>query len=56
MYSLDEIIRMNNPKPGEYEKQIIRNMVRNTKVDIIDLDKLSFEKKQELLNKIFGGK
>jgi len=56
MYSLDEIIKQNNPKPGDYEKQIARNKARNSKVKKIDLDKLSSEEKQELLNKLFEGR
>jgi len=33
MYGLEEIIRMNNPEPGGYEKQVKKNIENNSKVE-----------------------
>lgn len=56
MYSLEEIIKQNNPKPGKAEKQIAKNKKRNARAEIIRLEDLSYEKKQEELNKVFEGR
>lgn len=56
MYGLDEIIKMNNPKPGDYEKQIAKNKKRNARIEIIRLEDLSYEEKQKKLKEVFEGK
>ena len=53
MYSLDEIIRQNNPKPGDYKKQIAENEKRNSRVEIVKGDDPNF---QEKLQNTFEGK
>ena len=56
MYSIEETIRINNPEPGEYEKHVKKNIEFNKRFKTIYLDDLSYEKKQEELNKVFEGR
>jgi len=56
MNSLEEIIRINNPEPGGYKKQVAKNIKRDSRLEIIHLSELPWEKKQERLHNLFEGK
>jgi len=56
MYSIEETIRINNPEPGGYEKQVKKNIENNSRFKKIDLSEVSWAEKLKLLQDLFGGR